>query len=129
MASIGRVSFDARHLFDCIDRRDWAGFGSFLTDDVVFRYGSQAPVQGRDAVLAAAAAALAPFSQVEHRFDRQWADPHDTVVAGQVIYTLPAGRQIPLDFLNRFRMRDGKIREYLIHIDASPVLAALQGTP
>lgn len=121
--------FDPHRLFACIDRRDWAAFGDFLADDVVFRYGSQPAVHGKAAVLAAAAAALAPFSRVEHRFERQWADPSDTVVAGEVSYTLPSGRVIRLDFLNRLRFREGSIGEYLIFIDAAPVFAALQETP
>jgi len=118
---------DYHALFASIDRRDWAAFGAHLTDDVTFRYGSQPPVTGKAAVLEAAAGAVAPFSAVAHTFDRDWTTDTDSVVAGQVAYTLPSGQVIALEFLNRFKLSDGKIREYLIFIDASPVFAALQG--
>lgn len=118
---------DYSAIFSSIDRGDWAAFGSFLTDDVTFRYGSQPVVHGKAAVLAASEAAVAPFTKVQHHYDTDWASTSDCVVAGDVSYTLPSNETIRLPFLNRFKLEDGKIREYLIFIDASPVFAALQG--
>jgi ketosteroid isomerase-like protein len=118
---------DYRTLLAAVDRRDWTAFGEALTDDVTFRYGSQPPVTGKAAVLAAAEGAVAPFEAVAHTLERVWRDGNDDVVAGQVAYTLPGGETIRLEFLNRFRLVDGRIQQYLIFIDASPVFAALQG--
>jgi ketosteroid isomerase-like protein len=118
---------DYHALLAAIDRRDWTAFGAFLTDDVTFRYGSQAAVTGKPAVLAAAEAAVAPFLAVAHTYDRDWTTDTDAVVAGQVAYMLGTGETIALPFLNRFTLVDGRIREYLIYIDASPVFNALHG--
>jgi uncharacterized protein (TIGR02246 family) len=40
----------SRDLFAAIDSMDAEAFAAFFTDDGMFRYGSQPPVQGRDAV-------------------------------------------------------------------------------
>ena len=39
-----------RKLFAAVDGRDLERFGSYLTDDAVFRFGSAPPVQGRSAI-------------------------------------------------------------------------------
>lgn len=117
---------DYATLFSAIDRRDWHTFGTFLTDDVTFKYGSLPATTGHAAVLAAAEGAVAPFTKVRHSYDNDWSAPDDLVVAGTVTYTLPTGREITLPFLNRLKLSGGKVREYLIFIDPAPVFSALQ---
>jgi hypothetical protein len=112
-------------LFTAIDNRDWKTFGTFLTADVTFRYGSQPAVTGRDNVLTAAEQAVAIFTSLEHRIEQLFQDGDSVFVSGTVRYGLPHGRVVEVPFLNHFMMKADLIEKYLIYIDPSPVFAAL----
>jgi ketosteroid isomerase-like protein len=114
-------------LFRSIDERDWRTFGSFLTPDVVFRYGSAPAVSGHAAVLGAADGAVAPFASVRHELSAFWDSGSRMAMEGQVTYALADGRSVTLPFVNVFGMRDGLIAEYLIYIDPAPVMALFGG--
>lgn len=120
-----KPSINTAALFGAIDQRDWITFESFLTEDVTFRYGSQPEVCGRANVLAAAEQAVAIFSSLEHKINRVFQDVDSLFVSGTVRYKLPDGAVIEVPFLNHFTLEKELIRQYLIYIDPSPVMAAL----
>lgn len=113
-------------LFAAIDRRDAPGFAGFLAEDARFRYGSQPPVEGREAIQQAVAAFVSGFRELRHELREVWQIPdRQTIfVEGQVTYTLPTGARISLPFLNRFLMRDELIVDYRIYADPTPLAAS-----
>lgn len=115
-----------RDLFAAIDARDAEAFAGFLCGDAVFRYGSQPPVPGQDAVRVHVAAFFAGLAGLRHEVQGFWWGEPGRVcfVQGQVAYTLPGGGQVSLPFLNLFRMRDGKVAEYLVYADPTPMYGA-----
>ena len=111
-------------LLTAIDRRDWPVFAAHLADDVEFRYGGFPAAHGRAEVLAAAAAALAPFTTVRHELREVWSGPGSWAMEGSVTYGQTDGGSITLPFVNVFRMAGSRIREYHIHIDPTPLRPA-----
>lgn len=110
-------------LFQAIDRMDAEAFVSFLTEDAVFVYGSQDPVEGREAVRAHVSGFFATLERLAHTIENEWAVEGAGVafVQGSVTYGLPDKRSVSLPFLNLFRLRDDKIAEYRIYVDPTPL--------
>lgn len=115
-----------RNLFAAIDARDAEAFAGFLTEQGLFRYGSQPPVAGRDAVRAHVAAFFAGLAGLRHEVQGfWWGEPGRTCfVQGQVNYTLPGGGQVSLPFLNLFHMQGERVAEYLVYADPTPMFGA-----
>jgi ketosteroid isomerase-like protein len=108
-------------LLAAIDAQDARKFASFLTEDVVFRYGSNAPVHGRQAVQDYVAAFFGNLDALRHRLLADWESDGALICEGEVTYTLPGGKEVTVPFVNVFGMQDGKIKEYKIYIDPTPL--------
>jgi ketosteroid isomerase-like protein len=113
-----------RDLFRSIDRRDAAGFAAFLTEDATFRYASQPPVSGREAVQAYVAEFFVGLADVRHELLGYWWDEASRTcfVQGDVAYGLRDGREVTLPFINLLQLGDERIRRYLIYADPTPML-------
>ncbi|HLG20527.1 MAG TPA: nuclear transport factor 2 family protein [Bdellovibrionota bacterium] len=112
-----------RELFDSIDRKDARAFASFLTEDARFRYGSQAMIQGKSAIEKFVAGYFASLQTIRHTIEEVWsADQGNTwFIEGTVEYTLAKGRSVQVPFLNHFSMQEGRIRDYLVFTDPTPL--------
>ena len=110
-------------LFAAIDGMDADRFMSYLTADPVFRYGSNPPVEGKAAVREAVAGVFTMFHALSHTLVGTWAHPDAVFVQGTVQYTLHDGSTVALPFVDCFKMRGEKIREFLIYIDPTPLAA------
>lgn len=108
-------------LFGSIDGMDADRFVSFLTNDAVFRYGSNPPVEGKAAVREAVAGVFSMFRALSHTIEGTWAHPDAVFVQGTVHYTLHSGATVPLPFVDCFKMQGEKIREFLVYIDPTPL--------
>jgi ketosteroid isomerase-like protein len=108
-------------LFASIDAMDPDAFVSFVTDDAVFRYGSNPPTEGKRAIREAVAGVFSMFRGIGHTLEGTWVHPDAVFVQGLVHYTRHDGSTITLPFLNCFKMRGEKVREYLIYIDPTPL--------
>jgi ketosteroid isomerase-like protein len=109
-------------LFAAIDNRDVDAFMGWLSDDCSFVYGSQEPVRGQAAVRAAVDGFLASFASVSHHVDTTLEVDSTAVSEGTVSYTGADGRSTTLPFCNVFHVAgDGRIREYRIYIDPTPL--------
>lgn len=108
-------------LFASIDAMDPDVFVSFVTDDAVFRYGSNPPTEGKRAIREAVAGFFSMFRQLGHTLEGTWVHPEVVFVQGQVHYTRHDGSTITLPFLNCLKMRGEKVREYLIYVDPTPL--------
>lgn len=101
-----------------IDRKDPDGFASHLTDDAVFRYGSQEPVKGKEAIRAAVAAFFDTVESLHHRLIDTWHDERSLVMQGEVTYMTKDQREVTVPFVNVFRLEGDLINEYLIYVDS-----------
>lgn len=108
-------------LFASIDKMDADRFVSFVTDDAIFRYGSNPPSVGKTQIREAVSQFFSMFQSLAHTLKGTWNHPDTVFVEGDVHYTRQDGSQITLPFLNRFKMQAGKIQEYSIYIDPTPL--------
>lgn len=113
-----------REVFKSVDAKDAASFVTHLTPDAVFRYANSPPVKGRDAVRQAVAQFFDAVASLRHDVQETWEVGEMVFCKGEVNYTRHDGSKAgPFPFFNLFRMRDGKIAEYLIYVDISPLFA------
>ena len=110
-------------ILTAVDAKDSAGFVSYLTDDATFKWGAREPVQGKAAVKDYVDAFLGMFSGTRHVLLETLESGDTRVCRGEVTYLMKDGREIPTPFCNVFHMEGDRIRDYLIHIDPSPLAA------
>jgi uncharacterized protein (TIGR02246 family) len=109
-------------LFRAIDTKDAEAFVGHLTEDAVFVYGSQPAVEGRVAIRDYVVAFFDMFAGLEHRIANvHEIAPDRAFVEGHVTYSRKGKPGVTLPFANTFRLRDGKITDYRIYIDPSPL--------
>jgi ketosteroid isomerase-like protein len=109
-------------LFTAIDTGDVDTFTRWLTDDSIFAYGSREPVRGVAAIRGVVAAFLSGFAATEHRVSSLWETDGVAITEGTVTYTGHDGRRTTLPFCNVFFLAsDGRIRDYRIYIDPTPL--------
>jgi ketosteroid isomerase-like protein len=114
-------ALDTAELFRAIDARDSVKFASFLAPDARFRFGSAAPVIGREAIAQAVEMFFAAIRSLEHRLLQQWPAADSLVCEGEVTYTRHDGSRITLPFANVFRLRAGLIEDYRVYVDMAPL--------
>jgi ketosteroid isomerase-like protein len=113
-----------RRLFEAVDDKDTGYLAHQFADDITFRFGNADVVVGRPAVLAACEAFLASIAGIRHVIEHLWQVDTDRVVAvATVHYERLDGGRLTLPCANSFRVRDGKISDYRIYMDITPVLA------
>lgn len=112
---------DLEQLFAAIDAKDPDRFVSFLTDDAVFRYGSQPPVEGRKAVREYVAGFFGTIAGLSHTVGDAWERDDTMVVRGDVTYTRHDGAKIPVPFTVVLYLKGDRAQQYLIYTDPSPL--------
>src|SRR5215212_4197382 len=103
---------------------DIAAFFDFFTDDCEFRMANNQVVRGRDAMQAWVARYLGSVAGMRHVLLEEWAADDVAAVRVEVTYSMANGTEFTLPAVTRTRVRDGKVTEYLIFMDPSPVEAA-----
>lgn len=106
-----------KKLFESIDKKDAAGFASFLTEDASFRFGSAQAVSGRANIDKAVTDFFLTMQSLRHNILNVWDEADTLICEGEATYVMPDGRQITLPFVNIFKMKDGLIADYRIYID------------
>jgi ketosteroid isomerase-like protein len=106
--------------FEVVDAGDINTLVEFLTEDAVFRYGSQPPVKGRAAIHSYMTAIKSPMVS-HHEVLHTWKNDDSLVVQGEVTLTSPKGTDLRLPFMDVFHLRQKKIYDYRIYIDPTPL--------
>ncbi|UCH85453.1 MAG: nuclear transport factor 2 family protein [Candidatus Latescibacterota bacterium] len=115
MAGTGWIA----RLFQSIDNRDADTFVTFLSDDVLFRFGNAESVNGKTSVGEVVRGFFDSISALQHDIRDVW-EQHDAVVChGIVTYTRHDSSTLTVPFANVFKMDGELIREYLIFVDVS----------
>ncbi len=110
-------------LFAAIDAQDMETFLGFLSDDIVFRFGSAEAVSGHDGVAAAVGGFFASIAGLRHTVQKVWTGTDSVICEGEVCYTRHNGSELTVPFADSFDMRAGKICGYRIYIDISALYA------
>ena len=113
----------ARAIFAAFDAKDVSALAAFMTDDVRLRLGNAETVEGRSGFVDAVNAFLGSVAGFRHEVLNVWSDGDAVITQLDVHYTRLDGREVTLPCCNVFRLRDGKVAEYLSYIDATPVYA------
>ena len=108
-------------ILETVDAKDSEGFVSFLTDDATFKWGARPAVEGTDAIKDYVDAFLDMFDGTRHVVLETLESGDTRVCRGEVTYLMKDGREIPTPVCNIFHMDGDRIRDYLIHIDPSPL--------
>lgn len=106
-----------------IDAKDSNAFADFITEDGIFRFGNQPEVKGRKAIADYVAAFFSMIKSSQHKLVNVWDNKDSITWQGQVTYTRLDGKQVMVNFVNIFYMKDKLISDYLIYIDNSPLFA------
>jgi len=108
-----------QELFIAIDSKDAKGFGAFLTDDCVFRFGNQDAVTGKQNVVPYVSHFFDSIRSVSHTLADVWSAGDAVVCHGHVTYVRQNGMPLNVPFCNVMKLAGAKISEYLIFVDAS----------
>ncbi len=108
-------------VFATIDRKDADGVAALMTEDGVFRYGSNDPVRGRQAVRDYVAGFFGTIKALRHRPTDRWEGQGSLVCEGEVTYTMLDGRKVALPFVDVLRLEGDKVSDWLIYIDPTPM--------
>lgn len=114
---------ELREIFGSIDAMDADAFVSFLTEDAVFRYGSQEAVEGRDAIREYVAQFFTMVRGLRHTLLDTWEGEERLAVRGEVTYQKLDGGEVTLPFVDVLRLSADGIRDYLVYIDPSPLMS------
>ena len=113
-------------MFAALDAEGVPGLFPYLHEDVLFRFGSFPAGRGRDVFNETWLAISQPIQSLSHELLDMWESDESAVCRGNVTYSLKDGRAVTVPFANVFYLRDRKIAEYLIYVDASAVFGASQ---
>lgn len=117
-----KTEFPLSEVLKSVDSKDADTFSSYLADDAVFRYGSQDPVKGRQAVRDYVAAFFGTVAALQHRVLETWEGDESLVCRGEVTYTRHDGIQVAVPFANVFKLGGRQIRDYLVYVDPTPLM-------
>jgi hypothetical protein len=112
-----------RDLLEAADT-DIAAFFAAFTDDCRFRMGNAEVVIGRENIQAWVAHYLGAVAGMRHAVLEEFLDGDVAAMRVEVTYTMQNGEEFTLPAVTRTKVRDGKVSEYLIFMDPSPVAAA-----
>ena len=110
-----------KRLFNSIDTMDTELFLAFLEDDALFRFGSEEIVRGKEAIGKTIDGFFASIKGLSHEIMETWFETGTIICQGEVTYTRRDDSKITLPFVDIFRMRGNRIKEYLIYMDINPL--------
>lgn len=113
-----------QELFSGIDEMDSEKFASFLTEDASFKFGNSDAVMGKDNIQKAVAGFFGTIGGLHHDILSVWRVPGAVVTELKVTYTRKDGRKVSVPCVDVFVMEGGKVKDYKIFIDVTPVYAA-----
>jgi ketosteroid isomerase-like protein len=113
-----------RMLIRAVDAADHDVIAALTATDVHFRFGNSDPTDTRAELLVAARSFRGAIADLRHTVLNVWEVSDDTVIATMdVYYRRFDGAELTLPCCNIFRVRDGVVDSYLIHMDVNPVIA------
>jgi len=110
---------DILSLFKAIDRFDTKSFAEFLHEQAEFRFGNMPVVKGKNAIFEFVAGFFQAIKAIKHTNLEVWELEEIRFVNGTVTYTRHNGSLLTVNFSNTFKLKENKIKDYVIFIDNS----------
>lgn len=110
--------------FGAVDAMDVERFATHLTDDCVFIFGNAEPVVGKAAIAAYVDGFFSMLAGLRHDLLDVWQVADVIINRIQVTYTRRDGHRMSFPCAVIWRMRDGRIADYRIFIDNTPLFAS-----
>jgi ketosteroid isomerase-like protein len=116
-------------LFTTVDAMQPEAAAAYFTDDADFRFGNAPPAHGREAIRQALTGFFGMIGGLHHHvtgiWRGQWEQGQVLAVEAEVTYTRSDGSQTPpLPVTSTLRSVDGRIQDYRIFMDPSPLFVA-----
>jgi len=108
-------------VFETVDAKDADAFAALLTENAVYRYGSEPAVQGKEPIRRYVSAFFGSLEALRHQVVDTWEREGSVVCQGVVTYTKGDGRDVSVPFTKILRFEGDRIRDYLVYIDPSPL--------
>jgi len=106
-------------LFQSVDNRDTDTFIAFLSDDILFRFGNAAPVNGKAAVSEVLRGYFGSIKGIHHDLDSSWDEETVVICHGTVTYTRHDLTTLRVPFANILGLDNLLINKYLVFVDVS----------
>ena len=116
-----KIKEDIQKLYLTLDKLDAAGYGEFLTDNSVLRFGYSDPITGKEAIHEAQSDFFKLVNGMSHKLIRTWKDSNSLVVEGTVTYIRTDDSSITLPFVDIYEFEGEKISATLIYMDINPL--------
>jgi len=113
-------------MFGAVDMMNPGRFVSYLTEDAVFKFGNGPAVTGRANIEKAVRDFFGSIKGLHHKILNTWEAGSSVFCEIEVTYTRHDTNKVVLPCLNLFGMQNGKIKDYKIFIDISPLYAPAQ---
>ena len=115
---------DIISLFKAIDQFDTKSFADFLHEQAEFRFGNMPVVKGKNAIFEFVAGFFQAIKAIKHTNLEIWELEGIRFVNANVTYTRHNGSILTVNFSNTFKLKENKIKDYLIFIDNSALFNA-----
>ena len=115
-----------RALFAATDAGDLERVTSYLHDDVVVALSNREPIHGASAYAELYGQVAGMLSSLRHEIHEIWSaaeDPAVWIVRMTVHYGRADGATVSLPCCNILRFRDGRVSDYRVFMDMTPVFA------
>lgn len=106
-------------VFEAVDNGDAKGLAELMTEDAVFRFSNYPEVIGKTNITSFLEGFFQSIKGTQHDQIEAWEIPGGYALNGRVTYTRLDGSTYPCWFSNTFKMKDEKIKDYLIFVDNS----------
>ncbi len=106
-------------VFQAVDSSDAEALTGLMTEDAVFRFSNIPEVKGRENIREFLEGFFDSIRGTSHDEIEVYDVPGGYVMNGRVTYIRHDGSTYPCWFSNTFKMKNGKIRDYLIFVDNS----------
>jgi ketosteroid isomerase-like protein len=117
------MSHDPRPAFAAIDALDGDTFVSYLSPDVVFRFGNHDPVKGRQAVKEASEGFWTTIEGLTHHILDIYDDGDTAIAKIDVEYVLKDGRHVTVPNADILKYDGDLISDWQIYIDLAPLFS------
>ena len=123
-ANDGLINEWLTRLFATVDSKNATDFAEYFTEQGRFVYGSSEPVEGKQAICAYVEGFFGSLESIKHTIFDAWVIADKIFVELEVTYGLKDGRWFTLPAFDLFKMEGELIKDYLIYVDPTPMLAA-----